>query len=133
MRRRCGEPSSPLDPHAEWELPATPGSVGTIRNGVREFARARGGSDAVLIDLALAVTEAVTNSVVHAFIDREPGIVRARIQAAPDELVAVVTDNGRGMQPRADSPGSGSACRRSPRSRPRWTCTPRPAAGPWSR
>ena len=73
-------------------------------------------SDALLIDLALAVTEAVTNSVVHAFIDREPGIVRAHIQAAPDELVVVVTDNGRGMQPRADSPGARArACRRSPR------------------
>ena len=84
----------PLDSHAEWELPAAPGTVGTIRTGVREFARERGGSDALLVDLALAVTEAVTNSVVHAFIDREPGIVRARIQAAPDELVVVVTDNG---------------------------------------
>ena len=81
--------------------------MGTIRGGVREFARERGGSDALLIDLALAVTEAVTNSVVHAFIDREPGIVRTRIQAAPNELVVVVTDNGRGMQPRADSPGLG--------------------------
>ena len=81
--------------------------VGTIRSGVRDFARERGAADALLIDLALAVTEAVTNSVVHAFIDREPGIVRARIQAAPDELVVVVTDNGRGMQPRADSPGLG--------------------------
>jgi PAS domain S-box-containing protein len=93
--------------HAEWELPAEPGTVGKIRGGVREFARERGGSDALLIDLALAVTEAVTNSVVHAFIDREPGIVRTRIQAAPDELVVVVTDNGRGMQPRTDSPGLG--------------------------
>ena len=29
----------PLDSHAEWELPAAPGTVGTIRTGVREFAR----------------------------------------------------------------------------------------------
>jgi serine/threonine-protein kinase RsbW len=95
------------DAHAEWELPAEPNTVGAIRSGVREFARERGGTSALLIDLALAVTEAVTNSVVHAFIDREPGIVRTRIQAAPNELVVVVTDNGRGMQPRADSPGLG--------------------------
>ena len=33
--------------------------------------------------------------------------MRAQIEAAPDELVVVVTDNGRGMQPRADSPGLG--------------------------
>jgi serine/threonine-protein kinase RsbW/stage II sporulation protein AB (anti-sigma F factor) len=100
--------SSPApEPHAEWELSAAPPSVGAIRNGVRGFARAHGASDALLIDLALAVTEAVTNSVVHAFIDREPGFVRAHIQAGADELVVVVTDNGRGMQPRADSPGLG--------------------------
>jgi len=94
-------------PHAQWELPAEPSTVGAIRTGVREFARAHGATDALLVDLALAVTEAVTNSVVHAFIDREPGIVQTRIQAAPAELVVVVTDNGRGMQPRADSPGLG--------------------------
>src|SRR4051794_15933525 len=102
-----GKESCVPESHAEWELPAEPAAVGTIRNGVREFARERGGTDALLIDLALAVTEAVTNSVVHAFIDREPGTVRTRIQAAPNELVVVVTDNGRGMQPRADSPGLG--------------------------
>ncbi|WP_270041400.1 ATP-binding protein [Solirubrobacter ginsenosidimutans] len=102
-----GKESCVPESHAEWELPAEPTAVGTIRNGVREFARERGGTDALLIDLALAVTEAVTNSVVHAFIDREPGTVRTRIQAAPNELVVVVTDDGRGMQPRADSPGLG--------------------------
>jgi PAS domain S-box-containing protein len=99
--------SSAPEAHAEWELPAEPSTVGAIRNGVRAFARAHGGSEALLIDLALAVTEAVTNAVVHAFIDRAPGIVRTHIQAAPDEIVVVVTDNGRGMQPRADSPGLG--------------------------
>src|SRR5690349_2829215 len=99
-------PSAP-EPHAEWELPAAPGSVGEIRGGVREVARGHGAPDTLLIDLALAVTEAVTNSVVHGFIDREPGLVRTLIQAAANELVVTVTDNGRGMQPRADSPGLG--------------------------
>jgi PAS domain S-box-containing protein len=103
----AASPSCVPETQAEWELPADPGTVGAIRTGVREFARERGGTDALLIDLALAVTEAVTNSVVHAFVDRVPGIVRTRIQAAPNELVVVVTDNGRGMQPRADSPGLG--------------------------
>ena len=36
-----------------------------------------------------------------------PGTVSASIAAAPDELVVVVTDDGRGMQPRPDSPGLG--------------------------
>src|SRR4051794_21684494 len=102
-----GKESCVPESHAEWELPAEPAAVGTIRNGVREFARERGGTDALVIDLALAVTEAVTNSVVHGFIDRAPGTVRAEIEAGPDELVVSVTDDGRGMQPRADSPGLG--------------------------
>ncbi|HWK29366.1 MAG TPA: ATP-binding protein [Solirubrobacter sp.] len=92
---------------AEWELPAEPGSVAVIRGGVREFARVHGAPDALLIDVALAVTEAVTNAVVHAFTDRPPGAVRARIEAGRDELVVVVADDGHGMQPRADSPGLG--------------------------
>ena len=33
--------------------------------------------------------------------------MRTLIEAAPDELVVTVTDDGRGMQPRADSPGLG--------------------------
>jgi serine/threonine-protein kinase RsbW len=94
-------------PRAAWELPAEASTVATIRRGAREFARAHGATDALLIDLALAVTEAVTNSVVHAFIDRAPGTVWTTIDAAPDELIVTVTDDGRGMQPRADSPGLG--------------------------
>ena len=100
-------PSYAPEPHAEWELPAEPA---TRRHDPQRRARLRPRArrtDALLIDLALAVTEAVTNSVVHAFIDRQPGIVRTRSRPAPDELVVVVTDNGRGMQPRADSPGLG--------------------------
>src|SRR4051794_6960523 len=92
---------------SEWALPAEPGTVGIVRNGVRDFAREHGAPPELLVDLALAVTEAVTNSVVHGFIDRAPGTVHARIEAGPSELIVVVTDDGRGMQPRTDSPGLG--------------------------
>lgn len=91
----------------QWELPAEPVSVAQVRGRVREFAQAHGATPADVIDLALAVTEAVTNSVLHAFIDREPGRVRVSVTTAADELTVVVADNGRGMQPRADSPGLG--------------------------
>ena len=59
------------------------------------------------MDVALAVTEAVTNAVLHAFIDREPGTIRVSAAAGPDELTVVVTDDGIGMRPRPDSPGLG--------------------------
>ena len=43
MRPGAGEGVRAPDSHAEWELPAEPSAVGTIRSGVREFARERGG------------------------------------------------------------------------------------------
>jgi serine/threonine-protein kinase RsbW/stage II sporulation protein AB (anti-sigma F factor) len=90
-----------------WELPAEPESVTLSRGRVREFAQEHGAAPDDVVDLTLAVTEAVTNSVIHAFIDREPGLVHVTIYTAADELTVVVADNGRGMQPRADSPGLG--------------------------
>ena len=71
------------------------------------FAQEHGATADDVVDLTLAVTEAVTNSVIHAFIDRDPGTVRVAVSTAADELTVVVADNGRGMQPRADSPGLG--------------------------
>ncbi len=91
----------------DWELPAEPASVTLARGRVREFAQEHGATADDVVDLTLAVTEAVTNSVIHAFIDRDPGRVRVTISTAADELTVVVADNGRGMQPRADSPGLG--------------------------
>ena len=98
---------APAQPHAAWELPAEAPSVGAIRGGVRTFARSHGVGEPLVMDLALAVTEAVTNAVVHAFVGRTPGTVTTTIQTGNDELVVTVTDDGRGMQPRPDSPGLG--------------------------
>jgi serine/threonine-protein kinase RsbW/stage II sporulation protein AB (anti-sigma F factor) len=92
---------------ATWTLPADPASVAEIRAGVRGFAEAHGIAAAVLDDMALAVSEAATNAVMHAFVGREPGTIRAAVEARAGELVVVVADDGRGMQPRADSPGLG--------------------------
>jgi len=91
----------------DWELPAEPASVTLARGRVRAFAQEHGATADDVVDLTLAVTEAVTNSVIHAFIDRDPGRVHVTISTAADELTVVVADDGRGMQPRADSPGLG--------------------------
>src|SRR4051812_15904087 len=90
-----------------WELPAEPASVGIARGRVRAFAQEQGVSADDLVDVALAVTEAVTNAVLHAFVNREPGTVWVAAGTGEDELTVTVTDDGRGMQPRADSPGLG--------------------------
>jgi PAS domain S-box-containing protein len=92
---------------AEWELPAREASVPELRGAVHGFASQHGATPEVLSDVALAVSEAVTNAVMHAFLDRDLGNVRVAVRAGTDEIVVVVTDDGRGMQPRPDSPGLG--------------------------
>src|SRR3954469_22530632 len=59
--------------------------------------------------VALAGTEAITNAVVHAYVDESaPGPIEVVMQRLPDDgLEILVCDEGRGMQPRHDSPGLG--------------------------
>jgi anti-sigma regulatory factor (Ser/Thr protein kinase) len=94
-------------PVLELTLPARPESVAEIRAAVRQFAAQHGVDRDVLGSVALAVSEAATNAVIHAFVDRAPGIVRTLARAGHDELIVHIADDGRGMQPRVDSPGVG--------------------------
>jgi anti-sigma regulatory factor (Ser/Thr protein kinase) len=61
--------------------------------------------------VVLAVSEAVTNVVVHAYrdcdADAPPGHVHVTVTVEPDELLVAVSDDGVGLTPRADSPGLG--------------------------
>ena len=86
---------------------ARPERIAAIRHEVRDCAEANGASDPNAV--ALAVTEAITNAVVHAYVDRaEPGDIEVIVQRLPDAgLEILVCDEGRGMMPRADSPGIG--------------------------
>ena len=62
---------------ARWqrEFAAEPVIVGEVRRGVAAFARAHGASEDALDQLSLAVSEATTNAVIHAFVGRPPGRV----------------------------------------------------------
>jgi anti-sigma regulatory factor (Ser/Thr protein kinase)/PAS domain-containing protein len=92
---------------ATWTLPAEPATVAAIRVGIRDFAAAHGAPERVVADITLAVSELVTNSVMHGYVGRAPGTINAEASAGVEELVIVVSDDGRGMQPRSDSPGLG--------------------------
>ncbi|WP_445152451.1 ATP-binding protein [Baekduia sp. Peel2402] len=63
--------------------------------------------DPPLGDVALVVSEAVTNVVNHAYIGRDPGEVRVELSLDGSELALVVADDGTGLRPRPDSPGLG--------------------------
>jgi serine/threonine-protein kinase RsbW/stage II sporulation protein AB (anti-sigma F factor) len=89
-------------------LPAVPSSVTALRHEVADFVTAAGIGEPVLTGVKLAVSEAVTNAVVHAYVGAEhPGEVRVRASVHDHEVVVTVSDDGCGMVPRLDSPGLG--------------------------
>jgi anti-sigma regulatory factor (Ser/Thr protein kinase) len=80
-----------------------------VRESAVQFARANGVPDALVGDLRLAISEAVTNAVVHAFRGRDqPGTVTVTVDVSAGEMAQVVVrDDGVGMSRRSDSPGLG--------------------------
>ena len=59
-------------------------------------------------DIALAVSEACANVVLHAYLGAgAPGPLHVETYRRHDEFVVVVSDEGRGIAPRANSPGMG--------------------------
>ncbi len=89
-------------------LPAVAGSVTTLRAEVAELVDASGAGERLLTDVKLAVSEAVTNVVMHAYIGTERiGEVRLIALMYRDRVEITVSDDGRGMMPRLDSPGLG--------------------------
>ena len=56
----------------------------------------------------MAISEAATNAVLHAYRDRDPGEIRVAADLTGDgSLRIVVEDDGFGPLPRPDSPGLG--------------------------
>jgi serine/threonine-protein kinase RsbW len=58
-------------------------------------------------DMRLAVTEACTNVVRHAYQDGEPGPIDVVISPNGDRLDLIVSDDGQGLGPSADIAGPG--------------------------
>ena len=93
-------------PDLELTLPARPENVAVARHAIGGFADVLEVPDQTLADVKLAVTEACTNVVVHAYPDGE-GPMGLRASVDDGVLRVVVVDEGRGILPRADSPGLG--------------------------
>jgi serine/threonine-protein kinase RsbW/stage II sporulation protein AB (anti-sigma F factor) len=89
-------------------LPAVPSTVTALRAEVAAFVVAAGVGEPLLTGVKLAVSEAVTNAVVHAYVDAEaPGEVRLLASLRDGHVYVTVSDDGCGMMPRLDSPGLG--------------------------
>jgi serine/threonine-protein kinase RsbW len=85
---------------------AEPASVPAIRQEVVELAVAAGAPHEQVEAIRLAVSEAVTNVVVHAYRWR-PGRIYVTAAVVSDELWVLIGDTGCGMNVRSDSPGLG--------------------------
>jgi serine phosphatase RsbU (regulator of sigma subunit)/anti-sigma regulatory factor (Ser/Thr protein kinase) len=91
---------------------AEPGAVAAARREVASFAAAHGAGPGLLRDLALAVSEACTNVVVHAYRDRAgttltPGPMHVAAEHRDALIEVTIADEGGGVRPREDSPGVG--------------------------
>ena len=88
-------------------VPATSENVAPLRRALVDLAIRGGADEEVRGEVALAVGEACSNVVVHAYPpgDTGPMIIDAEVRGG--ELVVRVSDLGQGMVPRPDSPGLG--------------------------
>lgn len=97
-----------VSPTLRLALSAVPSSVPVLRAQVAEFVTAAGVREPLLGAVKLAVSEAVTNAVVHAYADAEqPGEIRVVSFVEGGTIHVIVSDDGAGMVPRLDSPGLG--------------------------
>ena len=87
-------------------LPARAENVAVVRHALGGLGEALDLDPQTLSDMKLAVTEACTNVVVHAYGDDEGPMEVAATVEGPT-LRVTVRDEGLGIVPRADSPGLG--------------------------
>jgi serine/threonine-protein kinase RsbW len=81
-------------------IPARAEYITLCRLALTGIARVRDLPDEVLADLKLALTEAASNSVRHAYTgDDEAGVVEISYELRSDRLVIEVSDEGEGFDP----------------------------------
>jgi anti-sigma regulatory factor (Ser/Thr protein kinase) len=96
-----------LTPDLELKLPARAENVAVVRHAFGGFAEALSVDEQTLADIKLAITEACTNVVIHAYDEGEDGALEVDASIDDRRLTVVIRDRGRGIVPRPDSPGLG--------------------------
>lgn len=87
--------------------PAVPEAVPIARAALAEIAAAAGAGSERLDEIRLAVSEAITNAVVHAYRDGEAGQFHVTAAVASEELWVLISDDGRGLHAWNDRRGLG--------------------------
>ena len=86
---------------------ARPENVAVVRHVIGGVGDALGMTPQAVADLRLAVSEACTNVVVHAYDDATDETLEVEAAFEGTLLNVIVRDHGRGLLPRHDSPGLG--------------------------
>jgi serine/threonine-protein kinase RsbW len=87
--------------------PATPEAVPLARRALAAVAATAGAAGDRLDEIRLAVSEALTNAVVHAYRNGDTGRVHVTAAVASEELWVLIGDDGRGLHAWNDSRGLG--------------------------
>lgn len=85
---------------------STPDSVAAARNSVARYAEVAGATPKLVESVKLAVSEAVTNAVIHGY-PETPGEISVTATIAADELWVLIADRGRGHHAPSLCPGLG--------------------------
>jgi serine/threonine-protein kinase RsbW len=96
-----------MTPDLELSLPAQAENIALVRHAFGALGDVLSLDEQTLSDIRLAITEACTNVVVHAYADGATGPLDVCATLQGDELTVVVRDEGPGIAPHPDSPGLG--------------------------
>jgi anti-sigma regulatory factor (Ser/Thr protein kinase) len=89
-------------------MPALPDAVGVARQALTGVCEVLGFDARATGDVRLAVSEACTNVVAHAYRGSgEPGSLVVAVEVDGRELTVIVADSGSGITPRVESGGLG--------------------------
>jgi anti-sigma regulatory factor (Ser/Thr protein kinase)/putative methionine-R-sulfoxide reductase with GAF domain len=103
VRRQDSGETGPLD----LVVPALPWSLRDIRVAVRRWLSAVGAASGTVADLLVAIGEAATNAVEHAY-GPGGGTVAVHLELQAPDVVATVRDTGRWRPPRGENRGWGT-------------------------
>ncbi len=88
-------------------LPARPENLAVVRHVLGAFAESMRLPFELIEDLRLAVTEACTNVVRHAYPAGAPGAVEVTVEPAEEHVRVIVSDYGQGIGTSSDTSGPG--------------------------
>jgi serine/threonine-protein kinase RsbW len=90
----------------ELRIPAKPEYITLCRLALTGLARVRPFAEETLADLKLALTEACSNSIRHAYSTDEDGHVQISYELGDDRIAIEVVDDGEGFDPDARGEGT---------------------------